>query len=136
MQQAYRLPTEAEWEYACRAGTTTAYWFGDDPAKFDAYGWYEGNSSGAPHKVAEKKPNPWGLYDMHGNSYEWCADGWDEKREGGDDPVARYSDMVKTTRGGFYGMMVGACRSASRSCDSTWSSDHFHTVGFRVVRCG
>jgi formylglycine-generating enzyme required for sulfatase activity len=72
----YRLPTEAEWEYACRAGTTTRYSFGDDPADLDGYAWYTGNTKTA-QPVASKRANPWGLYDLHGNVLEWCWD-WHE----------------------------------------------------------
>ena len=87
----YTLPTEAEWEYACRAGTTTKYGFGDDLNKLNEYGWTAMNTRAAsemtPHGVAQKKPNPWGIYDMHGNVHEWCVDVFHPKLPGGTDPI-------------------------------------------------
>src|SRR5690606_3917433 len=71
-----RLPSEAEWEYACRAGTTMRYWSGDSEDDLKRVGWYSGNSGGQTKAVAQKPANPWGLYDVHGNFFEWCRDAW------------------------------------------------------------
>ena len=80
--QVIRLPSEAEWEYVARAGSTTAYSFGDEVAKLDEYGWHTGNAAGNDPPVGAKKPNDWGLYDMHGYLWEWCSDAWHENYEG------------------------------------------------------
>ena len=99
----YRLPTEAEWEYACRAGTTTAYSFGDDPDDLEDYGWYFDNSDDKYQKVGTKKPNPWGLYDMHGNVYEWCLDWYGPYPTGkANDPTGPPEGKEKVARGGSF----------------------------------
>lgn len=98
----YRLPTEEEWEYCCRAGTTTAYSFGDDPNKLEEYAWFWNNSERKAHPVGEKKPNPWGLYDMHGNIWEWTSSLYDP------------SGSHRVIRGGSWNVGAQDLRSASR----------------------
>ncbi len=131
----YRLPTEAEWEYACRAGTTTAYGFGEATAALSEYGWFDDNSASSTHPVGGKKPNVWGLYDMHGNVWEMCQD-WREDYPSGsvvtDPPTAKTSGLYLGTRGGGGLDVAGNCRSAMRHWGTQVSRDPF--CGFRVLR--
>jgi formylglycine-generating enzyme required for sulfatase activity len=135
----YRLPTEAEWEYAARAGTTSAYFFGDDASSLDQYAWYKGNSDGKTHPVGQKQPNPWGLYDMHGNVREWVED-WYAKgylRNPEIDPTGPpervYKDDIHVLRGGSYREEdVKSFRTATRHAYTTTHSSDNH--GFRLVR--
>jgi len=135
--EEYRLPTEAEWEYACRAGTETAYPFADDAKQLGQYAWFRGDAVDAgekyAHKVGMKKPNPWGLHDMHGNVWEWCSDCHGNALPGGTDPVGPEGGSVRVYRGGAWETNPGGCRSASRSCRDGPSS-RVHDLGFRVAR--
>jgi formylglycine-generating enzyme required for sulfatase activity len=133
-----RLPTEAEWEYAARAGTTTAYCFGDEEAALSDYAWWGGNSDGKTHPVGEKRPNGFLLFDMHGNVWEWCAD-WDSAeyyaKSPTDDPVGPDFGSVRAIRGGSFDArhtFPGHYRSAFRNHGVPGLS--FDYVGFRVVR--
>ena len=149
----YRLPTEAEWEYACRAGTTTAYSFGDDAGQLDDYAWYYENSDEKYHPVGKKKPNPWGLYDMHGNVAEWTLDQYMSdiygKRQGlTKNPLAIPMTLYpRIVRGGSWDDDPEVLRSAAREkSDEAWKQQDpqipksiwYHTdaehVGFRIVR--
>jgi len=136
----YGLPTEAEWEYACRAGGRTAFSNGTitetrcahDP-NLDQVGWYCGNSNKQPHSVAGKPPNAWGLYDMHGNVWEWCRDFFGPVPAGPvTDPVGPADGPGRMRRGGGWFSYAGDCRSAFRNRDDPfyYSSD----LGFRLAR--
>lgn len=110
----YRLPTEAEWEYACRAGTTTAYYFGDDPAKLEEYAWFEKNGEEATHPAGQKKPNAWGLYDMLGNVREWVFDFYAPDAYSKANPTGPTEGTVHAARGGAWDSPADELRSAAR----------------------
>jgi len=136
----YRLPTEAEWEYACRAGTTTPYFFGDNPAKLGDYAWFDKNSGGRPRPVGQKQPNPWGLYDMAGNVWEWCNDFYkvDYYREAPrQDPRGPTEGQNKVLRGGAWRFSPENCRSGYRYNENPGYADvcfGYDIYGFRCVR--
>jgi formylglycine-generating enzyme required for sulfatase activity len=113
--RVYRLPTEAEWEYACRAGSKTKWSFGDSESSLGDYAWYRSNSDSKTHPVGTKKPNAWGLYDMHGNVWEWCSD-WlaDYTTTAVSDPTGPATGSFRVFRGGGWINTRGYCRSAYR----------------------
>ena len=129
----YRLPTEAEWEYACRAGTTTRYSFGDSDSELGDYAWYDKNSGRTTHPVGGKKPNAWGLYDMHGNVWERCQD-WHGDYPSGSvtDPTGAVSGSYRVYRGGSWNFISDYCRSADRLRNSPDGRSYY--LGFRVLR--
>lgn len=149
--QEYRLPTEAEWEYACRAGSKSAYCFGGEVEMLAEYAWCAKSTRHTDCRsnaqVAQKRPNRWGLYDMHGNIYEWCADWYLDELPGGRDPLAigmLFSQAQlfgeypliepRVVRGGNWMDESAKCRSSARWCWDPWVQDHFNeTLGFRVV---
>ncbi|MGE0606831.1 MAG: SUMF1/EgtB/PvdO family nonheme iron enzyme [Pirellulales bacterium] len=133
-KKTYRLPTEAEWEYACRAGMTTQYSFGDDYNELSKYGWYKANAGGESHPVGTLLPNPFGLFDMHGNLYEWCGDYHDEKwysTSSSNDPIGPSAGSNRVIRGGNWLNHASHCRSAYRSYTSP--SPRLRSNGFRCV---
>jgi sulfatase modifying factor 1 len=138
--KTYRLPTEAEWEYACRAGTKTAWSFGNDEKVIGDYAWYDKNaaeivSEQYAHQVGLKKPNGFGLYDMHGNVYEWCHDYYEEdyyKQSPAKDPTGPTSGSSRVLRGGSWSDNSRYPRSANR--DRTDAGSRYASYGFRLVR--
>ncbi len=125
--KTYRLPTEAEWEYACRAGTKTAYFFGDDPAKLGDYAWFKDNADEKTHPVAKKLPSPWGLYDMHGNVKQWVYDFYspdgyaaDAKAGAAVCPTGPKEGKVHVARGGSYDEEAPDLRSGARAFQEDW----------------
>ncbi|MEO8172044.1 MAG: SUMF1/EgtB/PvdO family nonheme iron enzyme [Sediminibacterium sp.] len=148
----YRLPTEAEWEYACRAGSTTAYYFGNDSTQLDKYAWYEKNSEEKFHKTGEKLANAWGLFDMLGNVMEWTIDHYESNRYNsipGTDPIVPFNPVryPKVLRGGGFTGTAAQLRSAKRVASdpvwnrrdpqipkSRWWITDAPSTGFRIVR--
>jgi formylglycine-generating enzyme required for sulfatase activity len=136
----YRLPTEAEWEYACRAGTKTAYFFGNNPLKLADYAWFQENSGGQPRPVGKKLPNPWGLYDMCGNVWQWCNDfyGVDYYQEApNENPRGPKTGDNKVVRGGAWKFSAQSCRSGYRYNEDPGYADvcfGYDIYGFRCVR--
>ena len=114
-RRRYALPSEAQWEYACRAGSTGAYYFGDDEAQLGDYAWYSDNADSATHPVGEKRPNAWGLYDMHGNVWEWCQDWHGEySADALTDPIGPEAGADRVIRGGSWSSDARIARSAVR----------------------
>jgi formylglycine-generating enzyme required for sulfatase activity len=134
-KEVIRLPSEAEWEYACRAGTTTRYSFGDRADALKDYAWFKGNSKGEDPPVGRKKPNAWGLYDMHGYVWEWCADAWQADHAGAaadGRPRAGKDNPERVLRGGSWADDADSARSAFRTHrPPDFRSDR---IGFRCVR--
>jgi formylglycine-generating enzyme required for sulfatase activity len=131
--QIVRLPFEAEWEHACRAGTKTAYYTGDNESDLDRAGWFYGNSKNTTHPAGGKVPNVWGVYDMHGNVWEWCQDWWSEayKAEAQVDPQGPPEGQYRVLRGGSWGDDPGRCRTAIRLGDDP--GHRIIIIGFRLV---
>ncbi|MBN1395927.1 MAG: formylglycine-generating enzyme family protein [Pirellulales bacterium] len=131
----FSLPTSAQWEYACRAGGNTRFHFGDHESQLRYYGWFGLNSDGRTHPVGEKKPNAWGLYDMHGNVWEICSDFWDNgdyyANSPAQDPPGASGSWARVLRGGSYSASIARCRSASRFPGNP--SVRTKNAGLRVV---
>ncbi len=136
----YRLPTESEWEYACRAGTTTQYWSGQTDADLARAAWYVDNSENQPHEVKGKQANPWGMYDTLGNAWEWCWDWWHATYPAGTesepavDPAGAASAQFRVVRGGGWYFIKFFHRCANRGVNTPTYDPNYYSVGFRVAR--
>ena len=131
----YRLPSEAEWEYAARAGSQTAYSFGDNVGELGRYGWFNNNSNNTTHPVGEKLPNAFGLHDMHGNVWEWTEDCWNENYSNAPTDGSAWTAgncSLRVVRGGSWYIDPQYLRSAGR--DRFTTASRFSSVGFRVAR--
>ena len=139
LDHGYRLPSESEWEYACRADTQTRFYWGDDAnySEIGTYAWYSSNSSSRTHPVGEKEPNVWGLHDMSGNVWEWCEDVWHSDYNGAPENGGSWTtggdQGRRVLRGGSWNNNVRYCRSADRY----WGNydNRFNNYGFRLVLC-
>jgi len=143
LEWQYNLPTEAQWEYSCRAGTETRFSFGDDESQLSEYAWWgglfgEGNAKNEQyaHKAGQKTANAWGLRDMHGNTWDWCRDRYAKHLTGGADPLGSPEGSLRVGRGGCWGSGDTSCRSAIRGRYTP--DDRFGYLGFRLaaVLCG
>ena len=132
--RVYRLPTDGEWEYACRAGSTTAYSFGASAKSLGDYAWFFENSGDATHPVGEKKPNAWSLYDMHGNVWKWCSDWYGVyPKNAVTDPVGPQVGSPRVLRGGGWENNFAGCRSAVWCKYLPASRIHLNGYGFRIA---
>jgi len=131
----YRLPTEAQWQYACQGGTTTKFYFGDDGDSAESYSWFSNNSQGQPHNVEEKFQNPWGLYDMHGNVWEWCSDYAKPNPAGGNDPETKDQSPYRIARGGGWDDLpiLGDSCSRTSKYGGNDPNTRYKDYGFRIA---
>jgi formylglycine-generating enzyme required for sulfatase activity len=136
----YRLPTEAEWECACRAGSTAQYYYGNNQGELRSFAWFEGNSENQPHPVGQRKPNAWNLFDMTGNVWEWCNDYYSAsyyRESPTDNPRGPKEGEKRVLRGGAWSATADNCTSWARYCDEMGLTDvclHGDSFGFRCVR--